>query len=277
MREEGENMDIPKTTTATAVKIFLYSLLAAVLCFFLHMSLTMALSTASTQKIGQSMVYTLEDGRMIVSDIYDEAFVDDEHQNKTYFLEDDGSEIVIPDDEVKNYTYIHQRAVNIRTEVDPLMRTITDVVAQVLMLILFLAFPYSTVWYLGDHDRNQVQFGHAAENPWRGVVIGALASIPATLMWLLLLVGKVSGLLPDFVTYYRWFNWCVLPYFNQFVPESVTNPAEVSWLAVAAMIPVLLSLPVIAGIGYRLGYKDFSVRDRLVYSATGKKPKRRRK
>lgn len=268
-------MNNPKTTAGVAVKIFLYSALAAVLCFFLHMSLTMALSAVGTQIIGKSVSGVLEDGRTIVCDTYN-ATEEKEAYTEVYIL-DGETKIPLAEEQLDDYPITQSFTVNIRSDVDPLMLSIKNAVAQGLMLILFLAFPYSTLWYVGDHDRNQVQFGHMAENRWRGVAVGALASIPAVVMWLVLLIGKVGGQFPGFAVWYRWFNWCFLPYVESVIPSTVSNPADVSWLGIAATIPVLLALPVVCGIGYLLGYKEFSVRDRLVYSATGKKPKRRKK
>lgn len=268
-------MKNPSTTVGMAVKIFLYSALAAVMCFFLHMSVTMALSIGSTQILGQRVGGVLEDGRTIVTETYN-ATAEKEAYTKAYILEEDGTEIPIAVEELDQYPITQSYKENIRTAVDPAMKAITDWVAQILMAILFLAFPYSTLWYMGDHDRNQVQFGHLRENRLRGAAVGALASIPALVMWVLLLVSKVGGIFPAFVKWYRWFNICFLPYFDSIVPTTVTNPADMPWSGVAAMLPILLALPVVTGVGYWLGYKEFSVRDRLVYSATGKKPKRRK-
>lgn len=269
-------MKNPNTTVGMAVKIFLYSVLAAVMCFFLHMSVTMALSIGSTQILGQRVGGVLEDGRTIVCETYN-ATAEKEAYTVAYILEEDGTEIPVAAEDLDKYPITQSYKENIRTAVDPAMKAITDWVAQILMVILFLAFPYSTLWYMGDHDRNQVQFGHMPEDRLRGAKVGAIASVPALVMWVLLVVGKAGGLLPGFVKTYRWFNMCFLPYFDSVVPTAVTNPVDVPWGGILAMIPVLLALPLMTGLGYFLGYKEFSIRDRLVYSATGKKPKRRRK
>ncbi len=269
-------MKFPNTTVGQAVKVFLYSALAGLLCFFLHMSVTMALNFGSTQVLGQRVGGVLEDGRTIVSETYN-ATMDSEAYSKAYIIEADGTETPISVEELDNYPITQSFKENIRSAPDPAMKSLADWVAQILMVILFLAFPYSTLWYMGDHDRNRVLFGHQAANPLRGVLVGALASIPAVAMWLLLIIGKLANALPGFVKWYRWFNMCFLPYFENIVPNGVTNPADVTWGGVVAMLLPLLALPAITGLGYFLGYKEISVRDRLVYSATGKTPKRRKR
>ena len=268
-------MKFPNTTKGQAAKVFAYSTFAWLLCFILHLSVTMALNMSSRQELGERVGGVLEDGRTLVSETYN-ATMESEAYSKAYIIEEDGSETPIAVEELENYPITQSFKSRIMSEPDPAMKSIADWVAQVLMLILFFAFPYSTLWYLGDHDRNRVLFGHQTANPWRGVQIGALASIPAVGMWLLLIVGKLCNLLPGFVKWYRWFNMCFWSYVSGLMPNTIQNPADVAWSAVAAMLLPLVALPAITGLGYFLGYKEFSVRDRLVYSATGKKPKRRK-
>ena len=354
-------MKKPETTLGYAAKTFAFTALAALLCFFLHMSITMVLSIASTQVLGSRTGGVLEDGRtLVVEDLL--ANGDKGAHRKVYILEKDDSETVLVDADVDDLavlgtrrsgtledgraliveewkatadkaarrkifirdaegkeTVLVDREVadendtdeeilkqyptegdntiqiredeelllqypvtqgykeNIRSAVDPVMRNLSSSVAQILMLILFLAFPYSDMWYLGDSDRNNVQFGHRPEDKWRGAKIGLVASIPAILMWLVLVAGKLAGALPGFVKWYRWFNVCFWPYMDGVIPSTVMDPAAAPWGGVLAMLVAALLLPVITGVGYLLGYKEFSIRDRLVYTATGKKVKHRKR
>ncbi len=274
--KEGEVMKFPNTTVAQAVKVFLYSAFAALLCAILHLSVTMALNMSTRQELGQRVGGVLEDGRTIVSETYN-ATMDSEAYSKAYIIEEDGSETPIPVEDLEKYPITQSFKSRILSDPDPEMKAIADWVAQILMLILFLAFPYSTLWYLGDHDRNRVLFGHQMANPWRGVQVGALASVPAACMWLLLVVGKGLNTLPGFVKWYRWSNMCFWSYVSHLMPSDILNPADVAWGSVAAMLVPLLAFPAITGLGYFLGYKEISVRDRLIYSATGKTPKRRKR
>lgn len=275
-----------QTTPVLAVKAFAYTLLAAVLCFFLHLSITMALSISSTEKLGTRVRGTLEDGRALIVEEYT-ATADTPATRRVYIMDADGGEEVLTEHEIaedddgdkallEQYPITASYSENIRSDLSDSTRRTSNAVAQVLMAILFFAFPYSNMWYTGDHDRNSVQFGHQAADRWRGAKIGGLASIPAAAAWLVLVVGKLFGTLPGYVKWYRWMNVCFWPYFNCVIPSDVMNPSAVSWGGVAAMLPVLVALPLITGLGYYLGFRGVSVRDRLVYAATGKKPKRKK-
>lgn len=282
-------MKFSETTCGVALKTFLYTVLAALLCFFLNMSVTMALSISATEKLGTRTGGVLADGRTLVMEEH-YATDDAPAHRKVYIIEDDQTETVLIDRDLSDaedteadaelleqYPVTRSYAENIRTPVRPGLQSTANWVTQILMLIIFLAFPYSNLWYIGDHDRNAVLFGHRAEDKWRGAKIGLLADLPALAMWLLLVAGKLTGGLPGFVKWYRWMNVCFWPWFNHVIPAGTLDPAAVSWGGVAAMLPVLLSLPLLTGLGYFLGYSEISLRDRLVYTATGKKVKHRRK
>ena len=285
-------MKLPDTVLGHTVKTFLYTLLAAILCFFLNLSITMAISIAGTQRLGVRAGGALADGRTLV--VEDRYATDTAPAHRlAYILDKEGNrEILIDRDKdgeneetldkadkelLASYTTERNYTENIRTDIPEGLQRLSNWLIQILCVILFLAFPYSHLWYTGAHDRNAVQFGHMAEDKLRGLKVGALASIPAALMWLLLAVGKLSGGLAGFVKIYRWFNVCFWPYMKIFIPAEVMDPAAVSWGGVAGMLPVLISLPAIAWLGYLLGYSEFSLRDKLVYAATGKKPKRRKR
>lgn len=280
-------MKTPESTGGYAVKTFLFTLLAAVLCFFLNMSVTLVLSFSTTEKLGVRTSGSLEDGRtLVLEEIYAKGSAP--AHRKIFIVDGAGNETVLEDKDVTEagdtgeellaqYPVTKSFSQNIRSETDPGLKNATNWVAQILMGILFLAFPYSNMWYLGDRDRNSVQFGHRVADAWRGVKVGLLASIPAVLAWIGLIVCKAAALAPSYVVYYRWMNVCFWPYFNSVIPATVLKTAEVTWGGVAAMLPILFILPLITGIGYHLGYREVSVRDRLVYVTTGKKPKRRKR
>ncbi len=280
-------MKLPETTGGYAVKTWLYTVLAALLCFFLNLSITMVLSISTTTVLGVRNSGELADGRTLVVEVTYPTADQPEHR-RIFIVDQDGTETLLQDKDVtedgdtgeditSQYPVSQNYTQNIRSETAPGLKSATNWVAQILMGILFVAFPYSNLWYLGDHDRNNVQFGHAAEDLFRGAKIGLLANIPSTLAWIVLVISRATGVLPSYIVRYRWMNIWFWPYFNHFIPGTVVKTAEVSWGGVFAMLPLLLVLPLTTGLGYLLGYKEFSVRDHLVYATTGKKPKRRRR
>lgn len=280
-------MKLPETTGGYAVRTWLYTLLAAVLCFFLHMSVTMVLSISTTDVLGRRISGELSDGRTLVVEVMNATEESPEHR-RIFIVEEDGSETLLEDkdvtedgdtgdDVIEPYDVVNSVTQNIRSETAPGLKRATNWVSQILMVILFAAFPYSNMWYLGDHDHNSAQFGHIRRDYARGVKIGLLADIPAVLAWVALIVCKLANIFPSYVVRYRWINVCFWPYFNHFIPSTVLKTAEVTWGGVAAMLPILLALPLTTGLGYFLGFKEFSVRDKLVYATTGKRVKRRRR
>lgn len=280
-------MKLPETTGGYAVKTWLFTLLAALLCFFLNLSVTMVLSISTTTVLGMRNSGELADGRTLVVEVLYPTADAPEHR-RIFIVDDDGTETVLEDKDVTEdgdtgkditdaYPVTQSYTQNIRSETDPGLKSATNWVAQILMGILFVAFPYSNLWYLGDHDRNAVQFGHADEDVWRGVKVGLLANLPALAAWVLLIISRAAAVWPQYIVLYRWMNVCFWPYFNHFIPGSVVQTAHVSWGGIFALIPLLLVLPLTTGLGYWLGYKEYSVRDHLVYATTGKRPKRRRR
>ncbi|MCL2488802.1 MAG: hypothetical protein FWE80_08985 [Oscillospiraceae bacterium] len=164
----------------------------------------------------------------------------------------------------------------INSEMSAGRKLASGLIAQTGMLILFVAFPYNIVWDAGNRDQNQVHFKRKKADPRRGVVIGLLASIPAGLMFGVMVFAKISGSPENFVDFWRTFNVCFFPYFNEVIPGDIPS-AQIPWSGIAAMLPVLLSLPVITHLGYTLGFKDFSIIEKVVYKTTGKKLKRKKK
>lgn len=87
-----------------------------------------------------------------------------------------------------------------------------DIVTQVCNLIILAAFPYRKLWAQGDHDRNEINFGHLKEDTQRGLKVGLIADIPAILVYLSLWLGKLGVPLFEHThALYTLFNSSFLP------------------------------------------------------------------
>lgn len=293
-----------QTNRDLVLKTWLFTLLSAVLCFFLHMGMSMLLTSFATEVIGDRVTETLTDGTIRRTEAVYETNEAGEKvlMKRVYILDpDDGSQTLVEESVVDtdkldaestatgaetNTTMAPESTTNtvvsaikehIRTEMAPGTKIAFDIIIQILMATLFIVFPYSHLWDQGDRDHNSVQFGHMAEDKWRGLKIGLLASIPAFAAFLLLIVFKAAQLVPQYVVYYRWINVCFWSIFNFFIPTSVLELSAVSWAAVPAMLIILAVLPLMTHIGYTLGYRQISIRDKIVYKTTGRHLKHRRK
>lgn len=296
-----------QTNFELARRTWLFTLLSALLCFFLHMGMSMLLQSFATEVIGDRVTETLTDGtirrteavyetnaageRVLMKRVYivnpddgsqtliEESVVDTTPPEETDgTTEATGSETTAPTEaETTANTVVSALREHVRTEMATNTKIAFDIIIQIAMAILFVVFPYSQLWDQGDRDHNSVQFGHMAEDRLRGLKVGLMASIPAAAAFLLLIVLKAVRVFPQYAVYYRWLNVCFWSIFNFFIPTSVYTLPDVSWAAVPAMLIILAVLPLTAHIGYTLGYRQISVRDKIVYKTTGKHLKHRKR
>lgn len=152
----------------------------------------------------------------------------------------------------------------------------TDIVTGIMMLILFAIFPYNILWDLGSRDDNLVHFEHMEYDPTRGLRVGLLASIPAAALYVALVIAKIIGKAKWYLSLYRILNITFLPYINAVIGDA-TAPAELGVPALLLLILPLLVVPAVCGGAYMLGYRQFSIHERLTYKNTGAKKKGQKK
>ncbi len=298
MKQLTDKREIWQTNLQTAGKVYLFTLLSAGLSILLHMTLFMLAEYFLTVRYGDRLIQQLADGTMVRVDV---VYQLDEQNNRV--LDEKGREILwvrryILDEnnewrlmsetrqdppsettttsaalsaatttgEPATSVVSSQRSA-IRTDLSPKSRVLFDNVSQILTLLLFIAFPYSVLWDLGNKDKNKVQFNRQPEMKHRGLVIGLLANIPAFGAYLALWVIKaLGGQFPA----YRPLNFNFISIFNFIIPESIKNPADAPALSLLLWFPVLLILPLVTWIGYTLGCREISLKDKLVYTTTGR-------
>ena len=174
------------------------------------------------------------------------------------------------EDENTEVTLKENQSLSAIKELSPGMNVTFNLVSQLLMLLLIGIFPYNTLWPIGCKDDNLVTYGHAPYDLLRGLKVGALATIPAALLYLGLVLS-VCGVLPSwYFGVYRILNIQYLPYINA-VTGVVADPTQIGALAVIALAATLLFVPAISAGAYWLGYKQISLHERLTYESK-KKP-----
>ena len=140
----------------------------------------------------------------------------------------------------------------------------SNVISQILMLIVLGIFPYHILWEFGNRDDTNVRYRGQRPDPWRGIRIGCLAMIPFFVAWLLMLVAKFGFLPPTYVQIYRIMAFPFLPYVN-WVLGSAQTLTDVALWRILLIVPTLLYVPAVSGLAYKLGGRQFSFSEFITF------------
>ena len=228
----------------TAVKVWLRLLLASIMCFIVWLSID-AMGLAAFGEVTGYEIYA-----------YDENGENPQLVTKyIYTAEDDRSaEIEVKDNELLTYN----REMPVHTE------AIIGIVSSIFTLLIFGLFPYNMLWDIGSHDDNFVQLGRMDEDKHFGLKVGIIASIPSTLLYLLLIMGKFGVINGIILKWHRLLNTAFIPYIDA-VEMGADYAAELSVGSLLAVAVILLFVPFVCWLGYYLGYRQISMREKLVY------------
>lgn len=128
-------------------------------------------------------------------------------------------------------------------------------------------------------DRNDADFNNAPYNRLRGLKVGLLAAIPQVILYILLLVFKISGAdaAKSYYWVYRWLVMCpVKPIIDVFTGNAATLDAAPMWSVVIQGVFILLFVAFCA-VMYIVCYNEDSVVAKLLYKSTRKKEKEQRR
>ena len=155
--------------------------------------------------------------------------------------------------------------------------TLGFILSFVCCMMIFIAIPYSYIWEIASTDKNKVNYGHESEDMLKGFKIGLIASVPAFLTAVLLLVctAIAKGEFAHYV--FILYNAQFLPLFLKVLPLSM-KISEINFGVSLLCSLATFVLPVITGIAYVLGYKRISLIDKFIYknAPRKRKPKKRR-
>lgn len=228
-----------KKTLAVAGKVLLRLILVSVLCVILYFSMLAIATGVFSDVVGYQ--------------VYDTTT--EESQNY-YFA--DGA--LAEDKPTQTETVI---VTDLRAVSDGTLATF-NVISQIMMLIVLAIFPYHILWEFGNRDDTNVRYKGQKPDAFRGVKVGALACVPYALLWIGVLLVKF-GLLPDsFVLAYRLAHVPFMPFVNTITSNGLIAETAI-WKLFLLLIP-LGFIVAVCGIAYRLGHKQFSVRERLVFA-----------
>ena len=298
----SQQPNLPIANVKMAVNVFLRTIFSAVLSIILYMSLMMIVTGLSTESIGERLVeYDEEAGTTtVLSEIYysdttTSASTTQATTSSTQAVDgastsagggttsptaagaaEEAATTGTASTATTTTLPSNQRWESIRTEVPSGTLLAFNIVAQVLMLILLIALPYSKLWMQGDKDSNMVQFKHMEEDKLRGLKVGLMAAVPSFLLYVVLFLSKLGLFFPQFIFTYRLFNFVFLPLLNSMLGTSVQLTADVSWPSMLVLLLTVAVIPFVCWLGYLLGYKHISLSEKFLYVSPRKKKKRRR-
>ena len=154
---------------------------------------------------------------------------------------------------------------------------LAETITYIVCILLFGAMVYVDAWRNGQQDYNLVKFGHMDDDPLRGLKAGLLSQTVGLLLaifamiHLFLISGEAAAGVPEelqtglhwgFLSVYHLFYF---PFVGIVWPLEEISPF---FCLLPVVIPVIIN-----HIGYTLGYKRISLRDKLVYVDPNKQKK----
>lgn len=139
-----------------------------------------------------------------------------------------------------------------------------NIALQVLLLIGFGYPIYCNAWGEGYRDLNRAQFERVSADKLRGFKFGAIALIPNLVLGLIILISSITGIF-EIMFIYRLLNVQAIPILNMIVrPDVLTIDYNILQILLYIAIPNLFTIAFV-GVGYYLGFSEFSVLDKLIY------------
>ena len=231
-----------------AAKNFLKTVVAAIMCFIIYISLSVIIIGMTTHPIGYTLYELNEAGEQV---IVEEKLFDDTITKAPEPGEGQGVESIMSD--------------------PPQAAMIAlNVISQTIMFIILAVFIVSAMREKGQRDLTQVKYRGARQDKLCGLKIGVLTIIPAFVAYLVLIFSKLTGLMPWYLFAYRYINICFLPIINS-VSATAALSSEISWVALLVILLLHLYIPLVCHVSYTMGYKQIFLADKLMYKKSPKK------
>ena len=265
-----EPKEVSRQNVKLAVQIFLRTVLAAILSFFLYFSITAIVNGVTTHAVGYRIYeYDENNQPVLVAEGSLEEESPEESSSETPASESSGTAATEATKRLYRET--------VRSEVPAGAAVFRDVLSQVLMLLILAAFPYGILWGQGDRDRNSVQFGHMQEDKRRGLKVGLLAAIPSVAVYLFLLLSRLGLFWDKYIQLFQILNASFAPAVNAVMGaqgHAILVTADVGWGWILLLAFTVVVLPLVCWGSYALGYRQYSISEHLIYHTKQKKRRR---
>lgn len=238
-----------KPVLKTALNIWLRLLFASLMCFIVWFSFD-ALGVSFFGDVTGYEIYEYDENgenpQLVVSHTYAQG-------------EDRSKEIKVADNQTLVPIRVMSRGEN----------TAIGILSSVFTLLIFGLFPYNMLWNMGSHDENYVQLGRMDKDILFGLKAGVIASIPSAILYLMLILGKFGVIPGVIIKWHRLINTPFIPYIDA-VEMGAKTATELSFGSLLAVGATLLFVPFVCWLGYYLGYRQISIRERMVYKKPAK-------
>lgn len=135
------------------------------------------------------------------------------------------------------------------------------IIITILTGFFSVLFVYESCWNQGFKDRNYAHYGRMEEDKWRGLKAGMFAAIPHLIIAILYFISKAASV------GFAEINVLTRIWFSPWIALVDMWMVKIPFILLAFILPICAA----AAIGYQLGYRDFSLMERLIYKNAGKK------
>ena len=236
-----------KNTFKMGLSLSVSIIVAAVLSFFLCISINVIFTAVFTEYIGYDAYgYINEDDDAVL--LYTHNY-------------DDGDDTKRSEYEEQGYTIVEHKN---RSTLSGAPKTSCLILTQAISLIMVFSFASSSVYKQGFKDSNLVRTGHIKKDVLKGLKIGIIGNIPFFVLFVLLILLAL-GLAPNFRTV--WYALLNSHYYSAIllVIGGADTAASLNILQFVLLFIIQLIVPAISGVAYILGFKEINIFEKLVY------------
>ena len=238
-----------KEIITNGAKLFIRALIIKLMCFFVVISLISFAMSVFSEEIGYVAYGSLENSSE-AEELY------------TYY-NDDGEDTKLSEYEEKGYTVTTQAL----RKIGDTENVFILIVAQAFALGILISFVYPSLWDKGYSDINLVNLNQKKEDKLKGLKIGMVAEAPfiASYLFMLVTANNISSKIP--VSIMKFLNADFYPVIDLIIGNR-NGFSDLGIMRAVLLLLPLLALPVISFIGYYLGYKGYSIGEKLKYKRT---------
>lgn len=140
-------------------------------------------------------------------------------------------------------------------------------IAEFCIIVLVIGFIYPYAWNEGFGDVNRVKIKSIDKLSGKGFIGGAIGSLPYMLISVGFILVKTGVVDIKLLAILRLLSAPFLAISLTLLPVDIKTAAELSWINIILVFLLPNFYVLLSGIGYELGYKRFSISDKLIFKS----------